>query len=89
MTGGDARHWWPTSQRLIVITSDTPGGASTWIEALDDLMASSRDVIDEWHELCDDQPGITLRDDLDGLAARIESLRRALFVVRQWEVPDD
>jgi hypothetical protein len=80
MTGGDARHWWPTSQRLIVITSDTPGGASTWIEALDDLMASSRDVIDEWHELC---------DDLDGLAARIESLRRALFVVRQWEVPDD
>lgn len=85
MTPGDARSWWPTSQRLIVVTSDEPDGASTWIDALDDLMASCRDVIDEWH----DARPYPERAQLDELDVRIEGLRRALFVVRQWEVPDE
>jgi hypothetical protein len=87
MTAPTDRRWWSTRQHLVVIQSIDPDAASTWVEALDDLFASVRDVVDEWLELCDDQPGITLLDDLDGLSARIEGMRRALFVVRQWEAP--
>ena len=83
------RRWWPTNVQLVVIRSADPQAGETWVEAIDNLMAAVRDVVDEWLALCDDQPGITLRDELDGLDDRIESMRRALFVVRQWEEPHE
>ena len=51
--------------QLVLVTSNGPEGARTYVEAIDDLAASVRDVVDEWFELCDDQPGITLLDELE------------------------
>jgi hypothetical protein len=83
------RRWWPTRLQLVVIHSDDDHAADTWVDALDTLSASVRDVVDEWFELCDDQPGITQLGDLDGLSVRIEGMRRALFALRQWEMPHE
>lgn len=89
MTGGDARRYYSTRQQLVVIQSHDPAAAASWVEAIEELCANARDVVDEWFALCDDQPGITLLDELDGLSARIEGLRRATFVVRQWDEPHE
>lgn len=57
----------------------------TWPEAIDDLTEAARDVLDEWADVLDvldtdDMPSLEL------LASYMETLRRATFVVRQWQM---
>lgn len=78
-----------TRQRLVVLTFDDSAAAVRFDEGLLALLTSARDLIDEWHELCDDQPGITLLPDLDALGECIEQLRRATFELRQATMRDE
>jgi hypothetical protein len=77
------RSWWSTRQQLVVVTSDEPDAAATWPDHLDRLMESVRDVLDEWRDTgpYPEQPELAPFD------ATIERMRRALFALRQYEVP--
>lgn len=75
--GPGERSYWSTRQQLIVVTGQTESAAAEWLEALRDLEASCRDVIDYWFA---EQPlGL---EDMD---VRVAAMRRALHEFRQWD----